>query len=406
VQIFYDAECRLCRAGANRLKGVLARRQMELVPLQSPGTSTLLGVREDQLLVEMRLRLRDGRVFGGATAVVEIARRIWWAYPLWVVSRIPGAMRPMNAMYRWVARNRSCLNDACVPVPTKGTWLRRLAPLVILPIVAALAAPLMPRWVFMWAMAFALFAGCKWLTYTQARTRAGRIDRWRALGYLFAWPGMDAEAFMAGTARVERPSPLEWALAILKTAVGILVTWMVARVPSSPLVAGWIGMLGAIVMLHFGVFHLLSVAWRSGGVDAVPLMRNPARSCSLSEFWGRRWNTAFHELASRFTFKPLRALVGTTWASLLVFVTSGLIHELVITVPARGGYGLPTGYFVIQGLGVAGEHTDLGRRLGLGRGWRGWLFTVVATAGPLFWLFPPPFVRNVILPMLAFIGAI
>jgi hypothetical protein len=86
-------------------------------------------------------------------------------------------------------------------------------------------------------------------------------------------------------------------------------------------------------------------------------------------------------------------------------VASGLIHELVISVPARGGYGMPTAYFVLQGLALAGERSSLGRRLGLGRGWRGWLFTMVATAGPAYWLFPPVFVRNVILPMLAAIGA-
>jgi len=47
----------------------------------------------------------------------------------------------------------------------------------------------------------------------------------------------------------------------------------------------------------------------------------------------------------------------------------------------------------------------LWRRVGLGRGWRGWLFTLIVAAAPAFWLFPPPFVRNVILPMLTFIGA-
>ena len=104
-------------------------------------------------------------------------------------------------------------------------------------------------------------------------------------------------------------------------------------------------------------------------------------------------------------FRPLRPAVGRAGATLLAFLVSGLIHELVISVPAQGGYGLPTGYFVLQGLGVAGEHTRLGRRLGLGRSWRGWLFTVVVAAGPAFWLFPPPFVRNVMLPMLAVIRA-
>jgi hypothetical protein len=34
------------------------------------------------------------------------------------------------------------------------------------------------------------------------------------------------------------------------------------------------------------------------------------------------------------------------------------------------------------------------------------VFTALVTAGPAFWLFPPPFVHNVILPMLGVIGAV
>ena len=279
---------------------------------------------------------------------------------------------------------------------------------MILPVVALLAASWLPRWGFMWAMAFALYAGCKWLTYREARVRGVASDRLRALGYLLAWPGMDAEAFLGGTDRPAQPHPSEWIAAALKTLLGATLIWVVARtaVPVNPLLAGWLGMAGLVFVLHFGTFHLLSLGWRSIGVNAMPVMKNPLRSSSLAEFWGRRWNTAFHELATRFTFRPLRPIVGPASATLLVFLVSGLIHELVISIPAHGGYGLPTGYFVLQGLGVAGERTRLGRRVGLGRAWRGWLFTVVVAAAPAFWLFPPPFVRNVILPMLAFIGAI
>jgi len=289
----------------------------------------------------------------------------------------------------------------------EGLWPLGFLPLLILPVVALLLASWMPRWGFMWAMAFALYAGCKWLTYREARVRGGAPSRPRALGYLLAWPGMDATAFLYGTDRPARPRPSEWMVAALKTAFGAGLTWVIARtaLPANPLLAGWLGMVGLVFVLHFGAFHLLSLAWRSLGVNAQPIMRNPLRSNSLAEFWGRRWNTAFHELATRFTFRPLRTVVGRTTATLLVFLISGLIHELVISIPANGGYGLPTGYFLLQGLGLAGERTPLGRRLGLGRGWRGRLFTVVVAAGPAFWLFSEPFVRNVILPMLAFIGA-
>jgi hypothetical protein len=164
-------------------------------------------------------------------------------------------------------------------------------------------------------------------------------------------------------------------------------------------------MTGVIFTLHFGTFHLMSLAWRRLGVDVTPIMRNPFKSTSLADFWGRRWNTAFHELAARFTFEPLRARVGASAAALVVFLVSGVVHELVISLPAGGGYGLPTGYFLLQGLGVAGERSRQGRRLGLGRGWRGRLFTALVAAGPAYWLFPLPFVHRVILPMLAAIGA-
>lgn len=113
ADVFYDAECGFCAAGARRFQRVLARRRFSLVPLQAPGAQTTLGVDEDHLLDEMRLRLQDGRVLGGAAAIVEIARSIWWAWPLWAVSRFPGAMRPLDATYKWVARRRGCVSGAC-----------------------------------------------------------------------------------------------------------------------------------------------------------------------------------------------------------------------------------------------------------------------------------------------------
>jgi hypothetical protein len=89
-----------------------------------------------------------------------------------------------------------------------------------------------------------------------------------------------------------------------------------------------------------------------------------------------------------------------------VFAASGLVHELVISIPARGGYGLPTLYFILQGTGVTAERSLIARRLGLRRGFAGWCFTLAVTAAPAFWLFHPPFIRNVAVPMLRAIGAL
>jgi alginate O-acetyltransferase complex protein AlgI len=146
--------------------------------------------------------------------------------------------------------------------------------------------------------------------------------------------------------------------------------------------------------------------WRSFGVDAVPIMASPLFSRSLSEFWGRRWNLGFRQLGHELIFAPSHERLGVGMAGFLVFVASGLIHDLVISVPAGGGFGLPTAYFVLQGAGVAMERSGAGRRIGLRSGVRGWLFMALFTAGPAFWLFHPPFLRNVVLPFMQRLGAI
>jgi alginate O-acetyltransferase complex protein AlgI len=275
----------------------------------------------------------------------------------------------------------------------------------LLPILALASRGRVPAWAFMWTMAAALYASCKWLTYRHADDRI-HARPWRRVAYLVAWPGMDATAFLNGRF-AEAGRAIEWFSALAKTTFGIVLLWMVAPLllARNQWLAGWIAMAGVVFVLHFGVFHLLSLAWRRAAVDAKPIMRNPLRSTSLAEFWGRRWNIAFHELASRFTFTPLRRWVGIRAASVAVFIVSGLVHELVITLPARGGYGLPTLYFLLQAAGLVTERSVLGRRLGLGHGARGWIFAAVTAAAPAVLLFPPPFIHRVVVPMLGAIGA-
>jgi alginate O-acetyltransferase complex protein AlgI len=161
-------------------------------------------------------------------------------------------------------------------------------------------------------------------------------------------------------------------------------------------------MTGMILILHFGLFELTSIGWRAFRVDAPPIMNRPLRSTSVSEFWGRRWNAAFNDLALRRVFRPVARRNGLVLGTLVAFAVSGLIHELVISLPAGAGYGLPTGYFLFQGLAVLGER----KWNALRRGISGWLFTVIVVAGPAYWLFHPPFVRHVILPFMRAIGAL
>jgi len=285
-------------------------------------------------------------------------------------------------------------------------WLGWL-PLVLLPASTFGLRNILPAWGFMWLLAVTIFAGLKWLTWWKAR-RQIRQARWRSVAYLMAWPGMDPDSFLDSERHANRPTFEAWLWAILKTALGAIFLWAVARlVPESDgLSRGWVGMLGLILLLHFGSFQILALAWQRAGVAATPIMCVPLRSRSLSEFWGKRWNLGFRQLSHDLIFRPLHGVLGVGGAAFLVFVISGLVHDLVISVPAKGGYGLPTFYFVVQWAGVAVERSHVGKRFGLGRGVSGWIFTAVITAAPAFCLFHAPFVRSVILPFMKAIGAL
>ncbi len=131
--------------------------------------------------------------------------------------------------------------------------------------------------------------------------------------YLLAWPGLDARTFMDPGQVADRPSWREWAFAASKSCLGLIIFYGVARtIPiDRPYSVGWAGMVGLVFILHFGVFHLLSCAWRAGGVVAEPLMNWPILATGLGDFWGRRWNIAFRSLTHRFLFRPVLRRVGT-----------------------------------------------------------------------------------------------
>jgi Membrane bound O-acyl transferase family len=282
-------------------------------------------------------------------------------------------------------------------------WL----PLAVLPLTALAFCNSLPSWVFMWILSFTIYLSLKWLTWWSARLRIAH-PAWRSIAYLVAWPGMDAEAFLDVRQRVPRPASSTWLRPSFETILGVILLWIVPRsLPQEqPLLRGWIGMFGLILILHFGAFHLVALLWQSLGIKAEPIMSAPLRSRSLGDFWGKRWNLGFRQLAHELIFRPLHRKLGADAAGLLVFMISGLIHDLVISLPARGGYGLPTLYFLLQGTGITAERSRFGKRLGLGHGIRGWFFMMVFLTAPVYWLFHPWFVLRVILPFMRAIHAL
>lgn len=272
---------------------------------------------------------------------------------------------------------------------------------------AAIAAfPWLTPWLRMWVLAAAIYAGFKWATWRQAIGRERQTAACRSTAYLLFWPGMDARSFLDETKTAKRPEAADWAWAWGKAAFGATVLWGLARLASNDLGAGWLGMFGLIFLLHFGLFDVLALFWRNRGIAVQPLMRCPILAASLGDFWGRRWNVAFQNLAFGLMFRPLSRRTGVRGGTMLTFVISGIIHDLVISLPAGGGYGLPTLYFTLQGAGVLLERSDFGTRLGLRNFWLARAFAFAVLLAPVNLLFPPLFVERVVVPFLHVIGAL
>lgn len=266
--------------------------------------------------------------------------------------------------------------------------------------------PLMAPWVCMWGLALGIYAALKSLSWWNCTAVA---PVWKHAAYLLAWPGMDADTFLRVPSKPVPSVPLsEWCFASGKFIAGLMLLWVVIPqvTHAGPVFVGVLGMVGVALSLHFGLFHLLSCTWRHWNIPAAPIMNRPLLSHSLAEFWGRRWNLAFRDLTHRFLFLPLLSRCGAVGALLIGFLVSGVIHDLVISWPADGGYGLPTIYFMLQGMGVVVERSTCGRRLGLGQGLPGRLFCVacILMASPL--LFHRPFLERVVVPFLSAIGSI
>jgi len=124
--VLYDGDCSRCSALAHFFRPALRRRGFLIAPLQSLWVPSALAMGPRELLQEMRVFTAHGELYSGADAVVYLARHIAWAWPLWALAQLPGAMPVLGALYRWVAAHRRCRHarNACstvIPGPRRNS---------------------------------------------------------------------------------------------------------------------------------------------------------------------------------------------------------------------------------------------------------------------------------------------
>jgi len=166
---------------------------------------------------------------------------------------------------------------------------------------------------------------------------------------------------------------------------GTLSAWLVWAMEWRQLIVMFLPMsLG----FHFGALRVLKGCLRATGFPVRTLFPNLLKTQGVGDFWSRRWNVGYSQMMQRLVGRPVEALAGVNTGTMAIFVASGLLHELAITLPVQSGFGLPTVYFTLHGF-----LTLLERRWGRPIGKMPALLAVVL---PLGLLFPPAFQNEVI----------
>ncbi len=117
--VLYDDSCGFCRQWVPFWADTLRKRGFAIAPLQSEWVVERVDVPPEELLFDLRLLLADGRLVRGADVYRHVMRRIWWAYPLYLLSVAPLLRRVFDWGYRTFANNRYHFSHVCgLPAPS------------------------------------------------------------------------------------------------------------------------------------------------------------------------------------------------------------------------------------------------------------------------------------------------
>lgn len=225
-----------------------------------------------------------------------------------------------------------------------------------------------------------LLGGMKGLVYAEW---GSQLSLGRYLVFGLCWFGMDPGTF------AKRRENLSWkedvwigAVLMLIGTLGALLVWKMEwrqiLVMFLPMSLGF----------HFGALRVLKGVLRAKGFAVRTLFPNLLKAKGIADFWSRRWNIGYSQMMQRIVGRHVGDRLGREVGVMTVFLVSGLLHELAITLPVGEGFGLPTVYFVGHGFLVLLEGR-IGNPLGK-------IPALLAVGVPLGFLFPPAFRDGVI----------
>ncbi len=236
------------------------------------------------------------------------------------------------------------------------------------------------------------FVACKALVWLfQPPSIRQQLTWWRFVAFTLAWVGMQPALWLTPA----QPQPRAAVRALAWSSVRLLGAGvLIAALALSPLgrvfvpLVRWAWLwVGLIVLVFFGATRTWATLWWALGRPVELAFDRPIYAQSLAEWWGQRWNRPVHRVLTLALWEPLRGRAGAPFALAAVFLGSGLLHEYLLSFPARGGWGGPTLYFSVQALAMLAERRWVRH---WPHSWRRSAWTLTAALLPAPLLFHPP----------------
>lgn len=265
-------------------------------------------------------------------------------------------------------------------------WVRRLAGWLVLALSVAAADLALSGHdpvLRMIGICCVLLACMKGLVYAEWAAENKRLTIHRYCVFALFWFGMDPGSFLSKRSELNWKSDVGKGLLLM--SVGTLGAWLVWAMEWRQI---FIMFLPMSVGFHFGALRVLKGCLRASGFPVRTLFPNPLETRGFGDFWSKRWNVGYSQMMQRLVGRPVEKLAGPNAGLMGVFLVSGVLHELAITLPVGSGFGLPTAYFTSHGILILLER-NLGRPAGK-------VPALLAVIVPLGLLFPPAFQSRVI----------
>src|SRR4051812_33648057 len=151
--------------------------------------------------------------------------------------------------------------------------------------------------------------------------------------------------------RPDRPWPQ--VLRIVGGILGVLLALLAARTLSrialvrSSFVINHTLMLPTFVLAIESLSRALCGLERLAGFDTTPIIRNAYLSRTVSEFW-RRYNHRIHDWLYRNVFQATGGRRAPVRSVMLVFLASGVFHELMFGIATSRFTGYQLAFFALQ----------------------------------------------------------